>query len=263
VEAYFRDPEDEDEDVDVGNANIFNMSAEEDAAGPSSLQLFVPAGISAVIEAIDHGKLRLQTLLQSIISYCKAHTYIHVRDFLRDQFPMTKANWALMVKVNINFLIDLYVPAMGNEMLSVLWKKRFTIIDLSLISNNGDRELRFGVYAIVLQNLLEQLSKGYSGSSMNPKGLRERKWGHSTHMNAKNAMPKKGCRALYEFGRLPDTVFRMRVLATFSNNVPQAYVYLLERAMCIWLNTSTLPDYQGQHNPEITYQFVDKMRKGE
>ncbi|KAL8920348.1 MAG: hypothetical protein Q9208_006319 [Pyrenodesmia sp. 3 TL-2023] len=158
--------------------------------------------------------------------------------------PVTRVWWQFLIKVDPDYLMELYSGAIPIEVQSVLGQVAFNVNDLLRLVGNG-RDPSWGVYLNILtkngQSALEWF-RLYVGSALGKNGLWGRiktyfYWVKTRDSGRSTAYYRKSGGAHAAAVLEPGTQIQFVKLAKFPKDTPKVYIYLLETLMMIFLQT--------------------------
>lgn len=165
--------------------------------------------------------------------------------------PVTRVWWQLLIKVDPEYLMELYSNAISIEVQSVLGQVAFNVNDLLRLVGDW-RDPSWGVYLDILIKdglTASEWFRLYVGSTVasehnHQRGLWKRIGTYFRWVKRRDS--GQSCASILEKGvharaiLEPGTRIQFVKLAKFSDNIPKIYVHLLETLMMIFMQTLKL-----------------------
>jgi len=167
------------------------------------------------------------------------------RQEVSDRQPITRGWWIFLCKVDLEYLVELYLSAIPQHVQSILGQEVFTHTDLlKLVGNWMDPS--WGVYLDVLSNGLRYVGSATKKGTLDKGSSTMGLWNRiSTYFRwvRRRLLPQYQERIAKDGGAHgkaildPNVTIQFVILARFSNDTCKTYILFLETLMMIYLQT--------------------------
>ncbi|KAH7128699.1 hypothetical protein B0J11DRAFT_276977 [Dendryphion nanum] len=224
----------------------------------------VPSGTETQVNQEFAQKLR--DLLEDMSKWAKAIEYREFMAMPEDDRPVTKSSWRLLRAIDIDFLLDLYLPGIPLEVQELFVKQEWTLADFLALQEIGEHNGEEpGLYANFPTGDLEHATsagcEAYVGSTAVQ--ILKRKMQHLaiSLRHTVESLPKGHRRSKHYRTTCRDNVVcNFRKLAGFKRPIAHGYLILLESIFMVLLGTYNHPGYTAKWATQSSYELVRDIR---
>lgn len=167
----------------------------------------------------------------------------------------------LIVKVSIEVLVALYVPAVPKHIKDLFSKKTWTPDDfLALLDSLPECPGIYGDFlAGEFKNTMVKMDV-YVGSTARTLPIRTGEHRKIAACNLEHIKKFHPGSIYYPEAHRPNVHHNFRELASFSGSLPDAYLKLLEALFTLWLGSMRKPTYKSRYGTTAAWELMASIR---
>lgn len=206
-----------------------------------------------------HFKEMLQFLITKLCEWAQNTTAEEITQTPIEQRPVSQSMWSILRKVGVEFLVNLFLPAIPREVQQVFVAEKCNASNLLSLAKVQPQDIYQGIYAdLPVRN--EEV-ECYIGSTSS---LKRRMAEHLGVVAKKDVEALAEChRKSFHYRFLSDknTKANFRKLAIFRNPIPTGYLIILESVFMIMLQSYNDPGYYATYSTRQSYRMVKNLRE--